>query len=153
MWERYANAEYDERLCTDRDLAHRLQWQFADRGVHLEVIHVEVVPPSDDVVAQLARRLSEADLVKTLERLLARHHLSSKPDKLELLGFDLSYPLPTFHSALYQPGLHEVYTRLKQELNGCGLINDLPSAHRLSRFANEIESPWLPFCPLAVYLA
>jgi hypothetical protein len=47
------------------------------------------------------------------------------------IGFDVSIPLPDFHSALFQPGIIEG----DHSLNGDGLLDDRDDADRLARLA------------------
>jgi len=149
LWQRYADLYFTGELHASLQLAGGLRSEFADEGVDFEVVYAEVVliPPLD--TEGLRFEMSE----EILPRLRKLHEqVTSRPVGSRMLGFDLSYPLPGFHSALFQPGLRDLPEAPHLDVNSAGLLSDIAQVEELLPLANAMTSSWRPFCGIGVYL-
>lgn len=148
LWNSYWAADESGDLSADLAVARNLCAQFSSHGIDLEVIYAELTsiptpsPPPfgsrwrlDDVFARYER----------VERTLVR-----RPDDLTFYGFDLSRPLPTFHSIIRQPGFRALADRLPPGINEYGLIGDNDAARGLLESSNGWSAP-LPVCVIEVW--
>lgn len=153
LWDRYHREEYEGTLFANLTLARELASAFTEFGVEVEVIYAEVHAIPADFTTIGRDKVTISDIQKTLERVeVLRSRLESVPANPKLLGYDLSYPLPTFHSAIYQPGLHESHPELIDHLNGEGLFENLSALSPYLEIANDMPHSWVPFCALAIYV-
>lgn len=148
LWHRYGDTLFTGELHRDQQLAVTLQREFAAEGAEFEVIYAEVVdvprPPDSTLFDEGSRG--------TWDR-LRRHHEGAPPcpDRALLLGYDVSYPLPSFHSALLQPGLREQPEAPHLDINSAGLLGDVDQLKAILQTFNTMDSSWRPFCGIAVY--
>lgn len=152
VWDTYYESVENEQLFCDVGLANRLQNQLKLANVEVEIIYASL----DRVPADLERfprgalwkQLLEESLQPVQRRQL---QLPGVPAEAVFLGFDISHPVPTFHSALYQPGLETVEPNFRRYLNLHGLVPTSDVAQDLMARANELDYGVLPFCALAVW--
>lgn len=152
LWERYWNASDGEELRLNLSLAQELQQMFLGQRVELDIVYSEIAFIPGDLEAYPRGSLWLDNLTFVLSQIQGVHNrLLKRPDNLQLLGFDISLPVPSFHSAIYQPGLHRRHARLPDYLNRFGLFADLNTALRFLSMANEMDYGALPFCILGIW--
>lgn len=152
LWEEYSEAEEMGELNVDLTLAHRLQERFRYAEVCLDLVYAEVVAIPRGVGGYPSGELWSDTLEFVLEHRRAIHNrLQGAPESFSFLGFDISHPVPTFHSAIYQPGLHEVRPEYPRYLNRFGLFDDRGTAVQFLNAANGRDYGPLPFCLLGVW--
>ena len=148
LWQQYSDLTYTGQLHGSPHATKFLRNAFAAEGIDLEVIYAEVVlMPSLEMegVDQKARGL-------LLKRLHTFHQqVASRPVGAQMLGYDVSYPVPGFHSFLFQPGLREQPEAPHLDINGAGLLSTVQQAGQIVAVANAMTSSWRPFCGIAVY--
>ena len=147
LWHQYWDVLFTAELYRDTSIATDLRDQFAQFGVALEVIYAEV-----GVVQELEGGFSDASFREAWDR-LRRHgdRAGLRPADAGLLGYDVSYPLPGFHSVLVQPGLLEQPNSPDLDVNDMGLLDDVAQVKRILPVANAMTSSWRPFCGIRVY--
>ena len=126
-------------------VALELRDEFAAAGVSLEVVRADLagLPDADALPADLKSHF-DANLTRwTVER---PHEAQSATP----LGFDVTYPFPSFHSAIRQPVLERHAPRLLDDLNEWGLFPTLDGAQTAGRICNATETAWRPFCAVAI---
>jgi hypothetical protein len=71
----------------------------------------------------------------------------------EPAGYDLSFPLPNFHSFVlhHRPNVAESGT-LENGLNEAGLVTTTEDVERLAAQANGLSLNWAPFCTFQIWL-
>jgi hypothetical protein len=152
LWDRYWEANIDGVINVDGKLARVLQQEFLEWGITFEVIYGEIV-----VIPSLDKYPHRALWSENLESALlhqqdTHQRIRSRPDNIEFLGFDISHPVPTFHSAILQPGLNNMCPHLPQQLNSNGLFNTLEEALLVLEKANSLDYGLLPFCILGIWV-
>jgi hypothetical protein len=150
LWHRYADLLFTGELHADGQLAKDLRGEFAGEGLDFEVVYAEVL----GLTQSEAETRDDKPAVGVCNR-LRRHHerAARRPEGATLLGYDVSYPLPSFHSALFQPGFREKPNTPDLDLNSAGLLSDLDQLRQILPLANAMVSAWHPFCGIGVYLA
>lgn len=148
LWHRYGDTLFTGELHRDGQLAVTLQREFAAEGAEFELIYAEVVDvpsPPDPMPCDEGPR-------GAWDR-LRRHHeaAASRPGRALLIGYDVSYPLPSFHSVLLQPGLREEPDAPPFSVNDAGLLAHIDHLRAILQAANAMDSSWRPFCGIAVY--
>jgi hypothetical protein len=152
LWDRYWEASIDGLINVDGKLAREYQQQFLKGGITLEVIYGEIVEiPNVDKYPHSAL-WSENLESALLHRYDIHQRIGSRPDNIEFLGFDISHPVPTFHSAILQPGLNSKCLHLPHQLNSNGLFNTFEDAVPVLDDANSLDYGLLPFCILGIWL-
>ncbi len=152
LWERYLHAEDEGTPYTDRALALDFRRAFRREGVELEVVYGEVTAVPENLETYPGGTPWARTLLSALQGMHNRNaHFARRPQGLDFLGYDISHPVPTFHSAIYQPGLHRVQPDLPRYLNRHGLFGDLATALRFLHAANAMDYGALPFCVLQVW--
>lgn len=148
LWHRYGDTLFTGELHRDQQLAVTLQREFAEEGSEFEVIYAEVI----DVPGPPDTMLCDEGPSGTWDR-LRRHHEAAapRPGGALLLGYDVSYPLPSFHSVLLQPGLREKPDAPPLDVNDAGLLAHVDYLKAILKAANAMDSSWRPFCGIAVY--
>lgn len=151
LWDRYWSVYDSSQLAADLGFARELLSDFRAESVDLELIYADIVsiPDSRDLPHGALWSDTLRDLL--LEWTSTHEQLSGPPDEATFLGFDLSHPIPSFHSAIFQPGLHETQPNLPRYLNEQGLFDDFDSAKRFLGAANEMDYGLMPFCVLRVW--
>jgi hypothetical protein len=128
-WESWWNAKEDGSLKQDRNLAMSIVQDLTTDGVAVEVIYVELIDEDHQT----------------------EHDQLHRPGDLHFLGYDVSRPRESFHSAIYEPGAELLDPMLPNALNAFGLLSNLTEAQRIAKTA-EIKLPaHAPYCVLAVY--
>lgn len=152
LWVRYWDAWDNGELHISLPLAQELQQMFRNEGLDFDLVYAEIAVIPRDLEAYPQGSLWSEMLAFVLSKWRDAHdRLKRRPIDLCPLGFDISHPVPSFHSAIYQPGLHRTHPRLPDDLNSFGLFNDLDVALRLLSVANEMDYGPLPFCILQVW--
>jgi hypothetical protein len=91
------------------------------------------------------------DLQRAFERNWARWSIEAAPEvDGELLGFDVVFPFPSFHSAIRQPVLSEVEPEFVDDLSEVGLFPAIELARSAAEVCNRRDTAWRPFCTVAV---
>jgi len=148
LWEEYGDLSFTGELHGDEQLARRLRTAFADEGIDLEMVYAEV--------ALVGTRQAEehfAEIEPVITRLRKLHErVESLPAGIQELGYDVSYPLPRFHSVLFQPGLPEDPQTPDLDLNSAGLLSTVRQVEDILPIANSMDSSWRPFCGILVCL-
>lgn len=152
LWDEYAEAEESGDLNSDLTTARRLSARFSRAGVRLDIVYAEVALIPRDIDAYPGGELWSQMLDFVLSHRSAVHErVTQRPENLTFLGFDISHPVPTFHSAVYQPGLHRVRPDYPSYLNKWGLFTDRDTAMPFLDAANTMDYGPLPFCLLGVW--
>ncbi len=152
LWDIYWEASIDGKINVDGRLATELQRRFLAWGITLEVIYGEIVV----IPSNLDKYPHGALWSENLNSALVHRHdshdsLGSRPGNIDFLGFDISHPVPTFHSAISQPGLNDNCPNLPEHLNKNGLFDTLEEALPFLSEANSLDYGLLPFCILGVW--
>ena len=151
VWTEWWDGYDSHRLMTAVQDALRLQDLFEGEGIGLEVVYIEVTEAptvAGPRGAELQGRLEEAfqgfgDI---------NEYWSSRPRPDGLwLGYDIAWPVPAFHSTLYEPGLAKQDLGLPEILNDHGLIAELPAARLVADVSNAMDYGSLPFCVCSVW--
>jgi hypothetical protein len=148
LYHRYGDTLFTGELHRDQHLAMTLQREFAEEGSEFEVIYAAVVSAPSHPDSMVANEGSLA----TWNRLRHHHEAAPRcPTRALLLGYDVSYPLPSFHSVLLQPGLRDQPDGPLLNVNGAGLLANAEELEEIMTAANAMHSSWRPFCGIAVY--
>lgn len=106
VWDHYDEAEDSENLNYNLSVARQVQTMFRDDGLDLDLIYAEVTFIPADIEHYPSGKLWLERLAPALRARQSVHtRLRARPPHLQFLGYDLSHPVPTFHSAIYQPVL------------------------------------------------
>ncbi|MBN1771211.1 MAG: hypothetical protein JXB32_08130 [Deltaproteobacteria bacterium] len=150
LWDRYFSSEETGALYRELELALEFQREFAAQGITLEVIYADVVHIPRDLSQYPKEDVRTRSLQGCVPTWVRMHRPpTERPEGLKSLGFDLSDPIPTFHSALYQPGLSRVAPSVRGDLNAAGLFADLGDALRWLPVALSLDYG-VPFCVIEV---
>ena len=152
LWDQYWDVLESGDLNSDPTVAPQLQGAFLGVGIDLDVVYAEVTLIPGEVGSYPSGKLWSETLAFVLpHRRQVHDRLGGRPSHLDFLGFDLSHPVPTFHSAIHQPGLDEMRPDYPDYLNGSGLFGNLDTALPFLRAANEMDYGPLPFCAIGVW--
>jgi hypothetical protein len=152
LWVHYWDLKNGRELMMNPDIAQELRQRFLTKGIELDLVNAEIIMTPQDF-------LGEHPLKDHWSKQLAEvvSHWQIIHDKLpacqshgKFLGFDLSYPVPSFHSAIFQPGLHKRRPDLPCYLNSNGLFDDLKTASCFLRDSLELNYS-LVFCVLGIW--
>jgi hypothetical protein len=148
LWHRYGDALFTGDLHRDQQAAVALRGEFEAEGLEFEAIYAAVVS-----VPQRSACIAVEEGSRGAWERLQRHQegVPPCPDRALFLGYDVSYPLPSFHSVLLQPGLREQPDAPLLDINSAGLLTDVAQLEAVLEIANALDSPWRPFCGIAVY--
>ena len=141
LWELEDGGE----LHRDPAAALRLCGALKAEGFSVEVILAELIPTDD--LKGLPPEL------RSLYRNLLGRWVVGTPNfrgATRPLGIDVTYPFPTFHSAIRQPTLSNTAPELIDELNGFGLFSDLDVAQHVADRGNRRDTSWRPICPVKI---
>ncbi len=150
-WGRYYAALDSMELHFDRRTLERAAGGLEAIGVQVEATYVEVLAvgdiPSDCGVAAIwSEQL--ADVWKHWD--VVHRGFSCAPQGITPMGFDVSIPVPTWHSALIHPGLDRLRPSFPSTLNVNGLCSSVSDAIVLASLANTLEYGLFPSCVLSV---
>lgn len=150
LWEDYWAADDSGHLHADLSQCIHLQRRFLDAGLDMEVICVRIAGVPDD--GQLAKRREwRSQLTDSMQRCTeVASQLPEVPFGSCSLGFDIAWPGPSFHSAIYQPGLETDLPELYEELNESGLLDCAANGARRFDQAFAMLHGGIPFCLLEV---
>lgn len=149
LWDKYFNAFDDASLNTNRQFIQRVRKEFQLNGFEYDVIYVQLASIPNDSFLYRSGWPGAKDIKRAIEYLKSRPCVLPKQEDL-FCGYDISYPLPSFHSAIFQPGFNEILPDLDKLLNINGLVNDIDLAVKLQNTANGMGYS-LPFCVLGVW--
>ncbi len=156
LWDRWWDAEEDGEIRVDSRRAHEFATAFTSEGVGLELMYAELtyLPTDFTGCTDPYAPTWPARLAETLA-VLARVHnkLRVRPTDLRRIGFDLSYPIQTFHSAIFEPGARKLSPELPSHLNEYGLFADASTAREFAEQANQVLPGHAPYCVLEVLLS
>jgi hypothetical protein len=136
IWERYLDAQDDGLIGYDLNLAREIQRELEELGNHIDVVYADaiIIPDADSLhLPEKVARQREKSLTWLRSH---SERVGAPPAKFGLLGLDVSSPIPSFHSALIQPGLISQDSELASELNEAGLVSELKLATELMHEAN-----------------
>lgn len=152
LWDRYWDAKDTRQLMVNLQLAQDLKREFCKEGIELEVVYAEIAMIPDNLDEYPSGKLWSEEIALVLPHWRHIHdRLGERLPKLQFIGFDLSHPVPSFHSAIFQPGLHNTCPKLPDYLNSNGLFDDLNTASMFLHKANEMGYGGLPFCILGIW--
>ncbi len=152
VWERYWEAKDSGKLNILPQLALDLQQGFRSEGINFEAIYAEIAELPDKLDQHPAGELWPKNLTSSLTNMRHIYGRVVKPrDDTVLLGYDLAHPVPSFHSAIYQPGLHRQCADLQSYLNRHGLFEEVEVARQFNSIANQMSYGLLPFCIVAIW--
>jgi hypothetical protein len=143
----------DSLLRIDLPTAQQFRRIFLRLGFPSDILYVRIV----GVPARLEeyRRAYQwpASVREGLARRVANHHhlTRSGAPLLEFHGFDVSLPVPSFHSALVNPGLPNFEGTFARKLNDAGLFGSFAHAEQCMEASNQMGYSDLPFCVLAIH--
>jgi len=149
LWREYCDVSFTGELHGDELLTRRLRRAFGEEGIDLEIIYAEVV-----LIGTLPAGEDSVELMGSVMLRLRQLHdrVTSRPVGIPNLGYDVSYPLPGFHSALFQPGLQEIPGAPDFDLNSAGLLGTVDQVKNILPIANRMDSSWRPFCGIVISL-
>lgn len=151
LWDDFGAAVYEQRLDASLSLALRFRSRFDRLGIELDLIFAAIEYMPSDYSQYRHASLWKASLSKCLDARLDTHFATANVSMPErFLGFDVSHPVPSFHSAIVQPGLSAVDRRLGKRLNANGLFEEAETAVEMMEKANTMDYGLLPFCVLSV---
>lgn len=151
-WWDYFDAFDDDAVQTDMELALALSCNLESIGVSTEVIYAEITAWPQPLGHYKASFLWEDSLRTAMPALKLTHALVSRPSqRLSFLGYDISDPVPYFHSAIRNDNLDKIELRRSNVLNQHDLIRERGDALRLLEFVNAENSRVLPFCIISVW--
>ena len=133
----YFEAWEDGTLRRELAVADERQRRLQAFGVRTEVIYVEALavkrhwPPTSD----RALAINRVNAVRYIDR--CAEGVGVVEAKFVPIGFDVSWPTPSFHSAIYQPGPGGDKDRFSGSVNGAGLISRQDAAVELMERANS----------------
>lgn len=148
LWQRLQEIEFDSLLCGDMQQICDLRERFFEIGVEFDVIFAELI---DETAVETRKDVPMTWRSAIRHAREAAHRLERqgvrRPAAAEFLGFDVSHPLPTFHSVIAQPMLDgaDLY------LNDSGLFDDPDRAARAATAANALRYGTQPFCVIGVW--
>lgn len=154
LWDTYWDATDSRTLFANRLRVEEMRREFLNEGVTFDIVYAEVIRLPTDFLShpygtQWVRLMN--NVIPYMQPV--QDVISKLPERLNIVGFDLSTPAPDFHSAIFQPGLQRFEPRLPKLLNAAGLFGDVDSAVSIMAVANaEIPRP-LPFCVIKVWNA
>ncbi|HEY7030381.1 MAG TPA: hypothetical protein VH482_03590 [Thermomicrobiales bacterium] len=148
LWDNYWDSAYDRTLHADRALAQRLQQAFREEGVPLDLGYIEIARTPDDPEYGPGSTLWTEDFAVWRG---VHDRLGGRPDGLRFLGLDLSRPVPTFHSAIFEPGPTRSDPELPRHLNRHCLFESEERAATFLIKANSTTGSTLPFFVLSVW--
>jgi hypothetical protein len=152
LWESYWDAEDGGELHLSRKVAESFQHRFLMQGTSLEVIYAEILAVPMDLDLYPHGSLWGASLKTALEQLTTRkERFWTRPSGLSSLGFDISSPEESFHSALFHPGLPDRCPELRDSLNATGLVDDWDMTARFLQRALAMDYGISPFCILGIW--
>lgn len=130
----------------DPDVALELRNAFLATGITLDVVRADLVelPDLKDV---------PGDLAAAFDQQLARWSTPAelpRDGRPRTLGIDVTFPFPSFHSAIRQPVLSNVFPQHVAALNPNGLFSDNHFARRMTSLCNRHDTAWRPFCSVRV---
>ena len=152
IWDAYWDAWESSSLRVDLRLIQKVRRDFLRYNLEFEIVFGEIAAVPKNLQAFPHGSLWERELQVALARIRrTTQEPVSRPPQARFLGFDLSHPVPSFHSAIFQPGLHSVHPRLPDQLNMDGLFDDLNTALRFLDAANQMDYGVLPFCVIGIW--
>lgn len=146
--DRYWRLEDEGRLHSDFRAAVAVRDVLNREGVSVELIQAEIVSIPDLSTLPL-------ELKERFEKGLARWCVKSRPHdavEREPLGIDVTYPFPSFHSAIRQPMTGVGREDWESKLNRYGLFASAAEAETIAAICNSRETNWRPFCPVEIFL-
>ena len=153
LWERYTDLEYSQEFQRNLPVAIRTRIDFLRQGIDVELVYCQIEYIPSDLDAYPHGDEWSRSLTMSLDFRRSNHHLiEGPPIDSEFLGFDVAHPVPSFHSAIFQPGLHRTAPHLRHHLNADGLFSDLKTVKDFVLLANEMDYGIQPFCALGVWL-
>lgn len=152
LWDQYCDVRDSGELNVNRNVAWRLQRKFLVEGITLETVYGEITRIPDNLDQYPHGALWLENLVDVLSHWRnIQDILPERPENVLFLGFDVSHPVPDFHSAIFQPGLSRIYPRLSEHLNRDGLFDESSEALSAVELANSLDYGGLPFCMIGVW--
>lgn len=141
------NLEDTRELHRSPEAALRLREALEAEGFPVEIVLARVVPPRD--LSDLPQ-----DLRSAYEDRRRRWAIGTPATGVgtQPLGMDVTYPFPTFHSAIRQPTLGAVAPELVGELNEFGLLPTLEVASEVAHRGNRRDTSWRPLCAAEISL-
>jgi hypothetical protein len=152
LWEDLAAVEYEPKEAFNRSRLARLRDGFENEGVRFDLVYAEIVLVPNDLARYKRGALWKRELRNSLEQWISQVPSDTPShEDFALLGYDISHPFPTFHSAINQPGLGDREPSLRNMLNRNGLLDEMSPAADLMAEANELDYGPLPFCVISVW--
>jgi hypothetical protein len=136
FWTRYLDAWDDGSLSCDLDVAREAKDNL-DKAAHpVEILFAEATVVPSSAATQISQGAAQyrSELFKWLEFWSARVPVA--PSEFVVLGYDVSTPIPDYHSALLRPGGAAQPSDLLDRLNEHGLVTDPGDATELAHAAN-----------------
>jgi len=152
LWEAYWEAEEDGRLLSDAQIGLELLERFSQEGIELELVYAEVLGTWEDPHAFPRGEEKEAIFWDTMLYYRNREELfRSRPPGFVFLGYDVSWAIPSHHSAIMQPMKIAGAEHVVQALNENGLFGDKEQAAHFMDEANRLDYSRDPFCIVGVW--
>jgi hypothetical protein len=149
-WNAYSDAVEEGRLGRDFALAQDICQELNAVGAKVDVIFADVESLPDEPPNASERVLAQR--FRSLEWLRNRSAEIPVPDRrLQPIGFDVSTPVPNFHSAIAQPGLIRQDSALAANLNDSGLFDDFDTALGAAAQANNSGYGLALFCVIRLF--
>ncbi len=151
LWEEYGLATDTGSVNSDYATAWRFAHEFSSLGVSFDIVFAEVRVIPEGLDRYPHGDLWREGLVRSLSNTRPVHVAARRLEATSLCGYDICHPVPSFHSALAEPGLGSVNPRIAEDLNACGLFDSQARATEVLDTANSMDYGTLPFCILAVW--
>jgi hypothetical protein len=150
-FDEYMVARDSGLLQSDLSIAYQQMNRLQEVGMKCEVVYCEIAKIPDNINLLKFGASLEVNLTNALRFRQGFHErISGVPEGWKKLGFDVSHPVPSFHSAIYQPGLGRLVPNLYERLNENGLVETLDLSVPLLEKANEMGHGGFPFCILSI---
>jgi hypothetical protein len=150
-WNEYLDTWENGRLGQHLSIAEQIRRQLDEVGESTEIIYADIAVAPRRQSFELPDPLSR-ERERSLAWLITRSaEVEPSPREFVPIGFDISTPIPSFHSVLVQPGLVRQDSDLAVRLNDFGLIaEDTEYAAELMNVANGSGYLLSTFCVIRI---
>lgn len=151
LWVSYWDALESGELRARLPVARRFQQAFLRQGYRFELVYAQILEIPSHLERYPHGELWLRDMELAAGHLVRVHEqITHAARNLDVLGIDISHPTITFHSAIFQPGLHRRVPDLPRYLNERGLFPDIVAARPFVSEANAMDYGAFPFCSIKI---
>jgi hypothetical protein len=153
-FDRYLDLQESRRLYVDLEAADGAAAALSDAGLPSEVIRIRLtfVPDVRSMQAEASARQRLGKVLDQIEEFSVQEPIVL-PSSFRSAGYDVSFPLPNFHSLLMNHGRGQETEWLPMDgVNEFGLMGDSAQAEGLVAQANAGKLNWAPYCAFEIQL-